>query len=1101
MNTKSLSLCLLTLIFSCSIGILSLNAQVPIVPPTEELNSPFGQQDERMFGTPSKVYYPETWFHYIAGNVSKEGTTADLEAIAAAGFSGIQLFHGQFNNDVWPGVGSPITCLSPLWDETIKHAAEECRRLGLRFTMLDCPGWSMAGGPWIEPSNSIRHLVWSRMDITEGSHRSNYLLPMPQPSDEDWRDYKEVAVLAFPTPLDDTNEPLHPIKIDSNRDYFKLDWIQRKSNSPLQLAPTTADDPHWLEVTLEKNIPLRTLELPCINSYVHSWCYEPGVSVTVQAVMPNGDMQQLIQTDLPQSNWQDDRSISLACPEVKGVNKYRIAIINKHHMTLGHIRLYSAARKNNWESEAGWTLRTIERNGELPHQSVQAFIPLDQILDLSDKMDASGRLNWEAPEGNWTILRIGNVNTGMRNGPAPPEGTGWECNKLSTEGSTVQFNNYIGRLCGNDGPLDGGLLNGMLFDSWECKTQTWTADMEKEFGQISGYPLRKWLPAVFGYVIDDHETTTRFLRDWRSTINDLFVENFFGNMSRLAKEHGLNITYETAAGDVFPTDMMEYFKYADVPMCEFWQPFTDGYVGSLNFKPIKPTASAARMYGKPRVAAEAFTSFTHTWDEHLYQLKEIANVNSIEGVSHLIFHTYTHNPQVGFLPPGTSFGGQGIGTPFLRGQTWWKHVPAFNAYHARCSYLLERGKPVSDVLWYVGDEMDHKPDQNAPFPEGYKYDYCNPEALLHRLSVDEEGMIVTPEQIRYKALWIPENRRMLPETLERLYALVREGATVVGNAPREPATLRGGKTTQKRFNTAVRKIWGKTSGVAVRKVGRGSVLSGISLSEALTRLNIRPDVTGGNVLWSHRQIKNADWYFVCSPKGGKFQGTLNFRSTGKVELWDPETGVITPVDGISTDGYTSVALDLPYAGSCFVVFRNDLGAGQVGQIGKRSHPKKEVSTIPLNGEWTLAFPSGWGAPASLQITELKAWKDLDVSAEAKAFSGTVTYTTEFDMKNVIADADYRLHLGQVDMIAVVKLNGKELRTVWAPPYQADLTSAIRPGRNRLTIEVTSSWFNRLVYDAKQPAEKRKTWVIRWPDGNASLRSTGLLGPVVVKVEK
>lgn len=1099
MNTKCLFLYLQIGIFCCSIGISPANAQVAIVPPAEELNSPFGQQDERMFYAPSKVYYPETWFHYIAGNVSKEGTTADLEAITNAGFSGIQLFHGQFNNDIWPGVGSPITCLSPLWDETIKHTAEECRRLGLRFTMLDCPGWSMAGGPWIQPSNAIRHLVWSRTDIIGGTASPDCLLPMPQPSSEDWRDYKEVAVLAFPTPLDDTNEPLNPVKIESNRDFFKLDWIQRKNNAALQLVPTTADNPHWLEVIFEKAVPLRTLELPCINSYVHSWCYEPGVSVMVQAVMPNGDMQELIQTDLPQSNWQDDRSISLACPEVKGVNKYRIAIINKHHMALGHIRMYSAARKNNWESEAGWTLRSIERNGELPQQSAEAFIHMNQIQDLSGKMDASGCLHWKVPEGNWTILRIGNVNTGMRNGPAPPEGTGWECNKLSVEGSTVQFNNYIGRLCSDEGPLNGGLLNGMLFDSWECKTQTWTADMEKEFGRIADYPLRKWLPAVFGYVIDDHETTTRFLRDWRGAINDLFVENFFGNMSRLAKKHGLGITYETAAGDVFPTDMMEYYKYADVPMCEFWQPFTDGFVGSLNFKPIKPTVSAARMYGKPRVAAEAFTSFTHTWDEHLYQLKEIANVNSIEGVSHLIFHTYTHNPQVGFLPPGTSFGGQGIGTPFLRGQTWWKHMSAFNAYHARCSYLLERGKPVSDVLWYVGDEMDHKPDQNAPFPEGYKYDYCNPDALLNCLSVDEEGMIVTSEQIRYKLLWIPENRRMLPETLERLYTLIRDGATVIGDAPREPATLKGGKTTQKRFNATVRKIWGKAMGTTVRRIGKGKVLSGLSLSEAFIQLNVCPNVTGDStVLWAHRQTKNADWYFVCAPKGGEFHGTLNFHSKGNVELWDPETGTITPVGGILADGYTSVALDLPYAGSSFVVFRNDPG---VRQNAKQNYQKKEVNTIPLNGQWTLAFPPGWGAPATLQITELKAWKELDVSAEAKAFSGTVTYTTEFEIEDVKSDTDYRLHLGLVDMIAVVKLNGKELRTVWAPPYQADLTAAIRPGINRLTIDVTSSWFNRLVYDAKQPEEKRKTWVIRWPDGNSPLRSTGLLGPVSIAVEK
>src|SRR5690606_37000698 len=112
--------------------------------------------------------------------------------------------------------------------------------------------------------------------------------------------------------------------------------------------------------------------------------------------------------------------------------------------------------------------------------------------------------------------------------------------------------------------------------------------------------------------------------------------------------------FETAAGDVFPADIMEYFKYADVPMCEFWHPMTDGFVGSKNFKPIRPTASAARLYGKTRVAAESFTSFELSWDEHFEMIKEVANFNAMQGVSHFVFHTYTHNPQTPFFAPGSS---------------------------------------------------------------------------------------------------------------------------------------------------------------------------------------------------------------------------------------------------------------------------------------------------------------------------------------------------------------------------------------------------------------------------------------------------------------
>jgi hypothetical protein len=1071
---------------------LPLVAQTSAVPPEQELNAPFGSADREAFLSPPQVYHPETWFHYIGGNVSARGITADLEAVAGASIAGIQLFHGQFGGP-WPGVDTQIACLSAPWDDAVRHTAEECRRLGLRFTMQNCPGWAMSGGPWIEPANAMRHLAWSRTDV-KGGGAVNLSLPLPQPSDEPWRDYKDITVLAFPTPLDDTGTPLRPQSVKSSEEKWPWEqYLSGNAKEPLRLSPASEAHPHWVEITFPDAVPLRTVEFSSINGFNHAWCYEPGVTVTVQAVFPDGRTTEILHVGMPQSSWQDDRPISLACSETTGAATYRITIANRHDMTLHSLRLYSAARKNNWESEAGWTLRDIVRANEHPEQSPDAFIRPDRIRDITAAMDGQGRLHWEAPAGRWTVLRIGHVNTGQRNGPAPPEGTGWECDKLSESGPDAHFAGYIGRLAGKNGPLAGGLLNGMLLDSWECKTQTWTTHMEAEFGRIAGYPLRLWLPAVFGYVVGDHETTSRFLRDWRGAIGDLYADRFYGRMAKLAGDNGLAISYETAAGDIFPADILEYFKYADVPMCEFWQPFSEGYVGSLNFKPVKPTASAARLYGKPRVAAEAFTSFALTWDEHLDMLKEVANINSVEGVTHLVFHTYTHNPRTDFLPPGTSFG-SGIGTPFLRGQTWWRYMPEFVAYLSRCSYLLERGKPVSDVLWYLGDEINHKPDQNAPFPEGFKYYYCNPDVLLNRLTVRNDGRLVTPEGVSYRVLWLPDIPRMLPQTLEKLRTLVHDGATLIGEAPHGLATLSGGDRAQQRFDDAVRAVWGNTPKQGIRNVGKGVVVSGLTLAEALNELKITPDVTGGDALWTHRNADGADWYFVCAPKGDGFRGALDFRNDGNAELWDPVTGAIVPAKADRNGDRTSVTLDLPQAGSYFVVFRH----GQPATTAGNTESDEPLSPAPLTAPWSLAFPSGWGyTSASLRLTELKAWKDLDVSPEAKAFSGTATYMTTFDAGEVKPGQRFSLDLGRVEMIAAVSLNGRPLRTLWAPPYRVDLTGSVKSGANTLTVEVTGTWFNRLVYDAGQPESKRKTWTINGPEKDAPLRESGLLGPVVL----
>ncbi len=1063
-------------------------AQVTVRPTSEELNRPFGQTERKEFVAPPKIFYPETWFHYIGGNVSLEGITQDLEAIAGAGFSGIHLFHGQFGG-VWPGTDMQIACLSPLWDNAVRHTARECQRLGLRFTMQGCPGWAMAGGPWVKPENAMRHLVWSRTDIT--SQTGLISLPVPQPSEEDWRDYRDIMVLAFPTPEGDIDAQLMPETIKSN---ISCDWksyLAGQAQEALHLKPSTPDNHYWLEVTYPSEQTIRSIEFPCVQGMNHGWCYEPGVRVKAEAISEDGQCVEILNTDMPQSNWQDDRPITLSCKEVKGVKKYRISWVNDHDMTFPSLLLYSAVRKNNWESEAGWTLRSIERKGDTLCYAPGTYVNETDIRDITNQFDGQ-QLHWKAPSGKWTVLRIGHVNTGMKNGPAPEEGTGWECDKFSVEGSDAQFDGYIGRLTQTDGPLAEGLLQGLLFDSWECKTQTWTTKMEAEFESRTHYPLRRWIPALFGYVIDSPEKTFRFLNDWRSVLGDLMTDNFYGNMKKRAAERGMSLTYETAAGDVFPTDILEYYKYADVPMCEFWQPLENSFVGSLNFKPIKPATSAARIYGKPRIAAESFTSFTHTWDEHWQMLKEVANINMIEGVTHLVFHTYTHNPQVGFLPPGTSFSGAGIGTPFLRGQTWWKYMPEFTTYFARCGYLLERGNPVSDVLWYLGDEVNHKPDQNAPFPKGYKYDYCNPDVLLNRLSV-KDGDIITPEGVRYRVLWLAEVSRMRPETIEKLYELVQAGATIVGDAPQGLATLTGGEASQRRFDQSVKSIWGDIPFKGIREVGKGMVVSGLSLDEALKELGIAPDVQGNDALWLHRTSGNADWYFVTAPEGRSFEGELSFRSQGYAEIWNPVTGEIIPADSRTEGDRTHVKLDLLPSESCFVVFQKESFLGKYKE-------KQMVSSVPLTQSWTLHYPQGWGAPASIEITELKPWKDLNVSDEGRAFSGTVRYETQVDISKE-EDKQYILDLGKVDMIASVSVNGKPLRTLWSVPYRLDITNELRDGTNQFCIEVTSTWFNRLVYDASLPDPERKTWVIKRPSKDEPLRDSGLIGPVQITVWK
>lgn len=866
------------------------------------------------FANPAKEFRPETWFHLIGGNVAKEGLTADLEAVAGAGLQGIQLFHGQFGGP-WPGVAPQIPCLSPAWDGMVAHIANECRRLGLRFTMQNCPGWAMSGGPWITPDQAMRHLVWSRTDVAGGGPVAT-TLAQPQPSAEDWRDYRDVAVLAFPTPAGDDGKDLEPVSVRSNRD--DQPWralLEGKGKTKVRIEP--GDQPAWVELTFATPVALRSIELPSVERFALRRNFDPGATLLVEALTGQG-LTTVARRTVPRSTWQDDRPLVLALPDATAAT-WRITFILSHPLELERLRLSSAARIHDWQGQAGFALRSLDRS-PVPAQDRAAWVPSSTILDLGTRMDAAGKLAWDAPAGHWTVVRFGHVNTGAKNGPAPKEATGFECDKLATAGADAHFAGYIGRLSAANGPAGGGKLNGMLTDSWECRTQTWTPLMETAFRAKRGYELRRWLPALAGWVVDDHLTSERFLRDWRATIDDLLVTEYFGRLAALARERGMSTSFETAAGDVMVGDILRYFGQADTPMCEFWQPDCP-HRGGLETKPITPCASAAHIYGRNRIAAEAFTNIGLQWNEHPGMLKAYADKHLALGLNHLVFHTYTHNPRLDVVP-GTSFGSR-IGTPFLRNQTWWRHMPAFIAYLSRCQYLLQQGRPVADVLWYLGDELDHKPRQDASFPAGHRFDYVNPDVLINRLEV-ADGALVTPEGLSWRVLWFRDCPRLTPATLERLHALLQAGATVVAAPPQTCATLAGGPDAAQRFTVLVHTLWGDRPGATgERRIGAGRLRWGGDLDGHLAALGIAPDCAGADGLsWCHRRSGAGEVYFIANPASTPWRGAVALRARGRVELWNPLTGGRT-VAGLVGDEDTvaRVHLDLPAAGSVFVVVR------------------------------------------------------------------------------------------------------------------------------------------------------------------------------------
>ncbi len=1122
----------------------------------------WGQSAEviaEQFASPPSQYRPDTWFHVIGYNMSKEGLTKDLEAIHAAGLGGIQLFCRAGNE--FPEV-DPVVPLSPKWFELIGHASRECDRLGLSFTLQNCGGWAMTGGPWVPVEDAQRELVETTFHLREGS-RFDSKLPLSKDLLKDDKNYQDVCVIAFPTPLGDDEPILVPSKIESNNksvpwaDIFNPEgtlYLSGKNSRGVmskhkdrEIKKVSGKDT-FVQVQFDNPVTLRSLRIPSTAVFASESKVATDVSIMLETV-ENGTFKVITTLKVPDGCWMDKQhDITLAVPEVT-TKELRITFLGKGEPFLGRLFLQSRPRTHNWEAKAALALRELMQN-HLSDYQPQCYIQPDQILDLSDRF-TSGKLDWTPPKGAWTIIRIGHVNMEVVNGPSPKELQGWETNKLDKEPLDHHLRQgMIGQLLNTPGSVGKDQLDGLLADSWERMIPTWTVKsqgMFDEFKRRRGYDLRPFLPAVMGYVVADPLETEKFLRDWRQTMDDLYVENFFGHFTTLSNEVGAKSSIEGATGEVLPGDALRYYGVADIPMTEFWYRNATPDNDDLNYKPVKYAASAAHIYNKPVVAAEALTEGGSNWKEDLFCVKPLIDQHFALGVNHLVFHTFTHNPNDVY--PGSTFGGT-TGFPFVRHQTWWRHMPAFTDYLRRCQYVLQQGEYAADVLWYLGDELERPPYQMSPFPDGYQYDLINAEVLQNAVGL-EQGSLKIQDGGRYRILWLRGSQRMLRSTAEKIKELVMAGAIVLGDKPTASPSLMDSSNDVNAMQAIADELWGhQPSGV--KQVGKGKVYWGQTIAEVLKAEAVLPDLMAPKTLsafWHHRTTPDADYYFISSQNANAINACLTFRDMHKLpELWDPMTGKQITAPVWKVDGQqTHVAIPFDPYGSVIVVFQKPMPATSITKIGKGSQivltsqpgwsqphqpdglslmnlesshfsfPNSgvyqlamsegavktvtaEVTSKQLDGLWQVSFEKGWDTPASIQLDTLQPLTNHP-DKSIQYYSGTTTYRKKVSLDKASIDRSEKmlLDLGTVGDIAEVFCNGESMGTRWASPFVFDLSKAAHAGVNDIEIRVTNTWRNQLVYDTGRSKVDKKTWTSNPPNNNKEKPIPfGLVGPVVLK---
>jgi hypothetical protein len=793
-------------------------------------------------------------------------------------------------------------------------------------------------------------------------------------------------------------------------------------------------------------------------------------------------------------------------------------------------------------------------NGYYHDVWVQAFpdrtIDPGEVFDLTDRLQADGRLEWEVPEGDWVILRTGYTLTGSRwnaypDGDTFKGGEGYQIDYLSKAALDDHFH-HLGDLVIEEAAKAGGKLDYLWSDSWECGKLTWTLSFPDQFRKYRGYDLKPYMPALSGHIVIDADVTTRFLADVNRTIQDCIADNFYGHFAKLCHEHGMAMRNEAAGpGDLAMMDSLENLGRCDVPAGEFWVDGHYRFPGGYNLN-LKQTASAAHIYGKKRAAAEAFTQQegqkTH-WYYGPGDLKPFGEGAFCEGINAFMLHQATCQPPSDGKP-GYEFCAGQHWTPNI---TWWDQSASYFSYLSRCQYLLQQGVFVGDVCFYLGEEppIIAPPKYNNPaLGFGYDCDYSNAEVLLTRMSV-KEGRVVLPDGMSYRLLvlqncasTVPEianqiggilnlnvsptpSTAMSVEVTKKIRDLVRDGATVVGAKPDRAAGLKGYPQCDDEVRRIAAEVWGDCDGKTVteHRFGKGRVIWGRTPREILEASGLGPDfdydrrsdpAEAPRLDYIHRATGDADIYFVANRTADEVAMDCTFRVSGKQpEIWDPVTGEMRDAIAFAqTDNRTSLPLEFAPYQSLFVVFRKSIAVAPPTALppDARNFPKL-TPVQEINGVWTVQFDTQWGGPASVEFPDLISWtKRTEVGI--KYYSGKATYRKTFDLVDGGAGpgaADSKrmfLDLGDVKHVAQVRLNGRDLGVLWTAPWRVDITDAVKPSGNLLEVDVTNLWANRVIGDLGLPEDQRiaKTHAAFRFDmitKDTPLLESGLLGPVVL----
>lgn len=768
---------------------------------------------------------------------------------------------------------------------------------------------------------------------------------------------------------------------------------------------------------------------------------------------------------------------------------------------------YPVASNSNLQSYAFDQLRY-----EMPLalNTLMAYSDKGDVIELTDKVSTSGKLNWTAPPGNWKLMALFIGWHGKMVERAAPGGEG----DVIDHFNSLALKHYLNKFDTVFKGKDIGGIRAFFNDSYEvddAKGQSnWTPDFLVQFKQRRGYELKNYLPQLFAR--DSTETSRRVLVDYRQTISELVLDNFTKPWQQWAAGQKKMVRNQSHGS---PANILDCYAVVDIPETE-----------GEDILRFKFATSTANVMGKPLAASETATWLNEHFQSSLGDVKQAVDKYFVGGVNHVFWHGTNYSPQNDPWPGWLFY----AAVHFTPANPFWKDFGTLNNYVARCQSFLQKGKSDNDVLLYFPfndknaepgrDMLNHfdgmegfgktvfKESAEWLLKQGYAFDLISDKQIIEQ--VNTKGAILQTVKNNYKTILLSDVKVIPLETMKQLLALATNGATIVfhRHLPDDVPGMFQWEQRKKELETIIHNLSFAAAGnVKKASVGKGFTLLGDDLDALMTEAEVsRETLVDKGLQYNRRSYIGGHYYFISNPSKQSLNEWVPLQTTEKnIVLFNPMLVANGLAKTRMNSGITEVLLQLQPGESCILQTAQNPVSGE-----RYSYYKTEEPATAIDGNWKIKFVKGGPSlPATLENISLGSWTDLPGQA-VKIFSGTAQYSVRFK-KPARNAAAWLLDLGNVQETAEVCLNGKKLQTLIGPTFQLTIDATLLKKENFLQVIVTNGMPNRIVDLEKRGVQWKKFYNTNFPSRLAENRgsdgiftaikwqpkASGLIGPVTL----